>query len=42
MSQIENLGYIRTNGIRKFVEAERLRWISERGVLCIHDKKYYK
>ncbi len=42
MSQIENLEYIRKYGIRKFIAAERKRWISARGVFCIHDKKYYK
>lgn len=41
MSQIENLEFIRDNGIRKFVESERKRWISEKGIFCIHDKGYY-
>lgn len=42
MSQIENLEFIRENGIRRFLAAERLRWISEKGVFCVHDKKHYK
>ena len=42
MSEIENLQFIRDNGIRKFVERERQRWISEEGVFCVHDKQYYK
>ncbi len=42
MSEIENLEFIRDNGIRKFVAAERKRWISEKGIFCVHDKKYYK
>jgi len=42
MSEIENLEFIRDNGIRKFVERERRRWISEKGVFCVHDKQYYK
>ncbi len=42
MSEIENLEYIRKNGIRKFVAAERKRWICEKGVFCVHDKNYYK
>ena len=42
MSEIENLEYIRENGIRKFVERERRRWISEDGVFCVHDKQLYK
>jgi len=41
MSEIENLEYIRDEGIEKFLEKERKRWISEKGVLCVHDKKYY-
>ncbi len=42
MSEIENLEFIRKSGIREFVRAERRRWISEKGVYCIHDKHYYK
>ena len=42
MSEIENLEFIRDKGIRKFVERERRRWISEKGVFCVHDKQYYK
>jgi hypothetical protein len=42
MSEIENLEFIRKIGIIKFVEAERKRWISEKGIFCVHDKKYYK
>jgi hypothetical protein len=42
MSQIEDLKYIRDNGIRKFLEEERKKWISEKGVFCVHDKKHYK
>ncbi len=41
MSQIENLEYIRDKGIKKFVESERGRWISEEGIFCVHDKTYY-
>jgi hypothetical protein len=42
MSEIENLEFIRDRGIRKFVAAERKRWISENGILCVHDNKRYK
>ena len=42
MSEIENLEFIRKNGIRKFVASERKHWISKQGVFCVHDKKYYK
>ncbi len=41
MSEIENLDFIRENGIRKFVTAERKRWISDKGVFCVHDRKHY-
>jgi hypothetical protein len=41
MSQIENLEFIRDQGIRKFVAAEQQRWTSEHGVFCVHDRKYY-
>lgn len=42
MSEIENLNYIRNNGIKKFIEKENKKWISNQGILCVHDKKYYK
>jgi hypothetical protein len=42
MSEIENLKYIRDNGITRFVEEEHKKWVSDRGVLCVHDRKYYK
>ncbi|MFA5079287.1 MAG: DUF3795 domain-containing protein [Dehalococcoidia bacterium] len=41
MSEIENLQYIRDNGIKTFLEQEHRRWISDKGVLCVHDKNYY-
>ncbi len=42
ISQIENLEIIRDKGIRKFVAAERKKWKSEKGILCVHDKKHYR
>jgi hypothetical protein len=42
MSEIDNLEYIRDNGIKKFIEAENRKWVSGKGILCVHDKKYYK
>ena len=41
MSEIGNLEYIRDHGIEKFVEKEERRWLTEKGVFCVHDKKYY-
>lgn len=42
MSQIENLACIRDKGIRKFLVNERKRWMSEKGVFCVHDQRYYE
>ena len=43
MSMIENLKYIKKNGIEKFVKKERERWKcpSCGGGICVHDKKCY-
>ena len=41
MSQIENLEFIREHGIKKFLEHERGKWISDEGILCVHDRKRY-
>jgi hypothetical protein len=42
MSMIENLGYIKDNGIRKFIKSENKRWKCPQGVICVHNKKCYK
>jgi len=42
MSEIENLEYIRDKGMKKFLEKESRKWISKKGIFCVHDKKYYK
>ena len=42
MSEIENLVAIRDQGIRRFVEEESRKWISDKGILCVHNRKYYK
>jgi hypothetical protein len=41
MSEIENLEFIRSKGINSFVKSERERWLSSKGLLCVHNKKYY-
>ncbi len=41
MSVIENLEFIRDNGIEKFLEKEQNTYITDAGILCVHDKKYY-
>jgi hypothetical protein len=41
MSEIENLECIRDRGLEAFLEEERGKWVSDRGVLCVHDRKRY-
>lgn len=41
MSEIENLEFIRDKSMDEFIENERKRWLSSKGILCVHDKKYY-
>ena len=41
MSMIENLENIRKNGIRKFINKEKKRWIKGNKIFCVHNKKYY-
>lgn len=41
MSEIENLEFIRDNGIEAFLEKEEKKWVNEEGTLCVHDKKRY-
>lgn len=41
MSMIENLDFIKRNGIKKFLRREERKWTKNGKVLCVHDKKYY-
>ena len=45
MSEIENLAYIRDNGMEKFLETELGKWVqttdSGTEILCVHDRKRY-
>jgi len=41
MSEIENLENIRDNGIDNFIENERNKWVTDNGIICVHDKKIY-
>lgn len=41
MSEVENLEYIRENGLEVFLQDELRRWISDCGVLCVHDGRWY-
>jgi hypothetical protein len=42
MSEIENLEFIRDEGINEFIKSERKKWQSSKGTLCVHDKQYYR
>jgi hypothetical protein len=42
MSMIENLNFIQENGIRKFIENEKKRWMKGDKIFCVHKKQYYK
>ncbi len=42
MSEIENLISIRDRGIKRFIDEEIKRWVTSSGILCVHDRKYYK
>ena len=43
MSMIENLDYIKKNGIRKFVQKEKARWACPEcgGTICVHRRYCY-
>ena len=41
MSEIENLKFIRDNGMDEFIKSERAEWQSDKGILCLNDRKYY-
>lgn len=42
MSEIENLKFIKKEGIEKFVESQAKKYCTSKGTFCVHDKKYYK
>lgn len=42
MSMIDNLEYIKKNGVKKFIKKEEKRWVRKNGVICVHNKKIYK
>jgi len=41
MSEMDNLRYIRDYGVKRFLEQEHERWVSDKGILCVHDKNDY-
>ena len=44
MSEIENLEFIRDNGISKFLKHQGTKYICDEGggIICVHNKKCYK
>ena len=42
MSMISNLESINRDGIRKFINNEKEKYISGNKIFCVHHKKYYK
>jgi len=42
MSEIANLEFIRDHGIDKFLADQEKKYLSDKGILCVHDKKYYE
>ena len=42
MSEIENLECIRDNGIDKFIDRQEKKYISSRGIFCVHDKEIHQ
>ncbi len=43
MSMVENLNYIKSNGINQFLKREQERWKCPNcgGIVCVHNKKCY-
>ena len=41
MSEIENLMLIRDAGMDAFMQREEEKWVSDQGILCVHDRSYY-
>jgi len=42
ISEIENLEYIRDNGLDAFLVNEQMKWVKEEEVYCVHDKQRYQ
>lgn len=39
MSEIENLKFIRDNGLESFLKREEEKWVNPEGTYCVHDKE---
>jgi hypothetical protein len=42
MSMVANLKFIQKHGLNKFLKQQNTKYISKKGVFCVHDKKYHK
>lgn len=42
MSMVENLKVIQKHGINKFLKQQERKYITKKGIFCVHDKKYHK
>jgi hypothetical protein len=41
MSMLKNLEFIKKNGLRNFIIQQKKKYLKNKGVFCIHDKKLY-
>lgn len=42
MSEIDNLKFIRDKGLNIFLESQKKKYISDKGIFCLHDGRYYQ
>ena len=42
MSMIDNLKFINSNGIRKFIKHEKQRWMQGDKIYCVHKKEFLR
>jgi hypothetical protein len=42
MSMIENLEFIKENGIIRFIRNEKKRWIKGNKVYCVHNRRFFE
>ena len=42
MSMVENLEFIKQHGLGAFVKQQNAKYVTKKGIFCVHDKKYYE
>jgi hypothetical protein len=42
MSEIANLEFTKKHGIKKFLEQQEKKYVSKKGVFCVHRKTWFK